>query len=86
MTAGNAVGGLLIPVIKCNISYKKEKRISVQDKRITIPSNGSNLLTKGIGLKNIVIVVLKKVEKCFMIYSCMPDLFPLYEIVLYKMI
>jgi len=44
MTAGNAVGGLLIPVIKCNISYKKEKRI-------TIPSNGSNLLTKGIGLK-----------------------------------
>ena len=30
--------------------------------------------------------VLKKVEKCFMIYSCMPDLFPLYEIVLYKMI
>ena len=33
MTAGNAVGGLLIPVIKCNISYKKEKRISVQDKK-----------------------------------------------------
>lgn len=33
MTAGNAVGGLLIPVIKCNIPYKKKKRISVQDEK-----------------------------------------------------
>lgn len=33
MTAGNAVGGLLIPVIKCNIPCRKKKTISEQDEK-----------------------------------------------------
>ena len=36
---------------RSNRGTKKKKGYPYKTKRITIPSNGSNLLTKGIGLK-----------------------------------